>query len=195
MSNVKILSEIGFAAKAKQNARNVLDAKGRLCRVQPAFFFDPNSQKQKESAVAWTGKVDKHIAQKTTKWLGYINDYESEWVRNPQLDHIDQYVTIRPNTPMDNLYLDDIDVRMEGGRAYKVYNADDDTYFDVREDQMLQAILKYGIQPGGKIGGKWVFAMNHTQMKCFLEDGNEYKLALATAAKPSKLSTKKKKTK
>lgn len=40
---------------------------------------------------------------------------------------------------------------------------------------MIQAIIKYGIQPGGIIGGEWVWAMNHTQSKCYLVDSDEYK--------------------
>lgn len=184
MSNIKILKEVGLASKKSTRAVN------STVEIKPTFFFDPESQKAKESAVNWAGFVQKQIAVESTRWSKYMKAFETDWIRNPELDNIDKYVTVRPNTPMDNLYLDDIDLRMEGGRAYKVYNADDMTYFDIREDQMLQAILKYGIQAGGKLGGKWIFAKNHTQMKCFLEDGKEYQEALKITAKSNTIGTK-----
>lgn len=79
---------------------------------------------------------------------------------------------------MRNLRFLDIDTRLEGGRAYKVADPATNAVFDLREDQVAQAILKYGIAPGGIIGGEWVWAMNHNQPKCYLVDGSEYQAML-----------------
>ena len=184
---IKILSTVGIASRPAHKLVN--SAKF----VKPSFIFNPNSQKHTESAVIWAELISPYVYTKTTKWISWLNEFEVDAERNPALDNASSYATVRPNTHMKNLYLDNIDVRMENGRAYKVYNDDDDTYFDIREDQMLQAILKYGIQPGGKIGGEWIFALNHTQMKCYLVDGKEYKEALA--ANISNISTGIKRTK
>ena len=149
MANIKILAEVGYASQ------KLISVSGTKKQVKPTYFYDPSSKNQEQSALDWAqGRVYSHNATPNAKAL------------------------VRPNIPMSNLYLCDINVRMEGGRAYKVYNADDMTYFDVREDQMIQAILKYGIQAGGKIGGEWIWALNHTQMKCFLVDSVEYQHAL-----------------
>ncbi len=194
-SSVKILSEIGLASSQDQeNAVHLKDPQtGQLLQIKPTFIFNPQSQANKETAIAWSGKIPKTVGVKSNRWCKYSKDYEYDYVRNPDMDDpvkVSNAVTIRPNTPMNNLYLDDIDVRMEGGRAYKVCNMDDGTYFDIREDQILQAILKYGIQPGGKIGGSWVFAINHTQMKCYLEDGKEYQEALLENQKKIQIGQK-----
>lgn len=114
--------------------------------VLPTYFCDPSSEAQKNGALRW------------------VKTYQGA---QPQFH-------TRPNTPMTNLWLEGIESRYNGGRAYKVLNKDDWNYFDIREDQMVQAIQKYGIAPGGKIGGSWVFAMNGTQCKCFLTDSKEY---------------------
>jgi len=150
----KIITDIGLA----QRPVNPSSA-----GYQETFYFDATSAKQQAAAIKWAD----------VSWIKNIrspyNWYPSS-VGSPQpIQSI-----IRPNKPMTGLVLTDIDVRMEGGRAYKVINPADNSLFDIREDQMLQAILKYGIQPGGLIGGEWVWGYNHVQIKCYLTDSTEY---------------------
>lgn len=161
LMTVKLITDLGYAI---HNVSKTSQFHG--ITVHPTFFFDSSSERQKASAETWAGGNQ-------MVWTGsrYIPDSSN----NPS-------TKVRPNVPMTNLWLDNLETRMEGGRAYKVINKDDMTYFDVREDQMLQAILKHGIQAGGKIGGEWVFAMNGTQCKCFLVDGAEYQEAVARVA-------------
>jgi hypothetical protein len=158
---IKLIPELGVAINC-----NSITSTFHGITVHPTFFFDASSERQRVTAEAWAGG-NKMI------WTGskYIPDTASITPSK-----------VRQNVPMNNLWLDNLESRMEGGRAYKVINKDDMTYFDVREDQMLQAILKYGIQAGGKIGGEWIFAMNGTQCKCFLTDSTEYQEALSKAA-------------
>ncbi len=158
---IKLIADLGYAVNCKPTTSTF-----HGITVYPTFFFDNASMRQKASAETWAGG-NKVI------WTG--SRYIPDTANNPSSK-------VRPNVPMTNLWLDNLETRMEGGRAYKVINKDDFTYFDVREDQMLQAILKYGIQAGGKIGGSWVFAMNGTQCKCFLVDGKEYQEAVARSA-------------
>lgn len=149
---VKLITDLGYAI---HNVSKTSQFHG--VTVYPTFFFDSSSERQRDSAEVWAS-YRLHVS-------------------SPRVQ-----AQMRPNTPMSNLWLDNLEQRMEGGRAYKVINKDDFTYFDVREDQMLQAILKHGIQAGGKIGGEWVFAMNGTQCKCFLVDSKEYQEVLARVA-------------
>lgn len=149
---IKLITDLGYAIHSVSKTSQFHGV-----TVYPTFFFDSSSERQRESAEVWAS-YRLHVS-------------------SPRVQ-----AQMRPNTPMSNLWLDNLEQRMEGGRAYKVINKDDMTYFDVREDQMLQAILKHGIQAGGKIGGEWVFAMNGTQCKCFLVDSKEYQEALARVA-------------
>jgi len=159
----KILHKVGLA---QQPINHNITSTG----PQSTFYFDPDSVKQRETAVKWADVV--WTFQPPSRYhpngLWYL---ETPPTSNGSTGYTP---IVRANKPMTGLILTDIDVRMEGGRAYKVINPTDNSLFDIREDQMLQAILKNGIQAGGLIGGEWVWAMNHTQIKCYLVDGKEY---------------------
>jgi hypothetical protein len=165
----KILHKVGLA---QQPINYNITSTG----PQGTWYFDPDSVKQKESAIAWADRV----------WV--LSQWGNWYLDNvPTSNGSTGYTPIvRANKPMTGLILTDIDVRMEGGRAYKVINpSDNNSLFDIREEQMLQAIIKYGIQAGGLIGGEWVWAMNHTQMKCYLVDSTEYLDMLAEHKLPA----------
>jgi hypothetical protein len=134
---------------------------------QGTFFFDAESTKQRETAIKWADVVWNF----QQPYHYYPNGY---WYLTDAPTPTGYTPIVRRNTPMKGLVLVDLDVRGEGGRAYKVMNPADNSLFDIREDQMMQAIMKYGIRAGGLIGGEWVWAMNHTQIKCYLVDGKEY---------------------
>ena len=145
----KIITDIGLAQRPVNPSSP---------GYQETFYFDPTSAKQQASAITWAD----------VSW----NTHFGIWCAFPSSTGLQPI--IRPNKPINGLVLTDIDMRMEGGRAYKVINPADNSLFDIREDQMLQAILKYGIQPGGLIGGEWVWGYNHVQIKCYLTDSTEY---------------------
>lgn len=156
----KILYKVGFA---QQPADPTTGIKG-------TYYFNPDSIKQKESAQSWADVIWQFEPPDPNYWpQGYWTTIH----QNTPLMALPQ-PAIRDNKPMKNLVLLNIEQRLEGGRAYKVKNPAENSIFDIREDQMIEAILKYGIQPGGLIGGEWVWAMNHTQIKCYLVDSKEY---------------------
>ena len=156
MTNIKILHEVGFV-KQITNPYAPSD-------IRSAFYFDPSSKRQESSAIKWAN-VD---------WIYNPNNKLSPYFATPAINSSDIPPIVRPNYFMEGLVLRNLETRAEGGRAYKVVYPQDETLFDIREDQMLQAILLHGVEKGGKIGGKWVWAMNHTQPKCFLADSEEY---------------------
>lgn len=154
----KLLPQVGLA---KQPA-SPLNPSG----PSGGFFFDPSSVAQTRTAAGWADKV----------WTHDHHYYKGRWVlvSSRTSTPVSSIVQTIPNVPMKNLRFLDIDTRLEGGRAYKVTDPVTNSVFDLREDQVAQAILKYGIAPGGVIGGEWVWAMNHNQIKCYLLDGKEY---------------------
>jgi hypothetical protein len=158
----KLLSQVGLA---KQPA-SPLNPSG----PSGGFFFDPSSVAQARSAAEWADKV----------WTQDHHYCKGSWVlvSSRTSTPVSSIVQTIPKVPMKNLRFLDIDTRLEGGRAYKVVDSVTNAVFDVREDQVAQAILKYGIAPDGIIGGEWVWAMNHNQPKCYLVDGVEYQAML-----------------
>jgi hypothetical protein len=84
-------------------------------------------------------------------WAGGINCIEIE----------------RDNVPMKNLKILSLEHRGEGGRAYKT--VDEDGYrFDLREDELVECMEKYGIDKGSILKGEFVFAKVAAQMKVIL---------------------------
>ena len=72
------------------------------------------------------------------------------------------------NEPFDNLRVITLEIRDQGGRAYKVVADIGDKknlYFDLREDVLLDIIYNIGIQPNGLISGQFIFAKVGAQMK------------------------------
>lgn len=70
----------------------------------------------------------------------------------------------RENTPLKNIKIVDLEIRSQGGRAYKVL-IDDKYFVDLREDILLDLILTEGIEKGGKINGEYIWAKVKSQMK------------------------------
>jgi len=119
-------------------------------QVIPVYFTDAASEKAVESAKEWS-------SQQTNKGLAIAH--------------------VRENTPMKDLTFDYIEERGLGGRAIKVFDLQG-FYFDLQEDQFEQSILKYGMKPGGLLGGEWVVSRNGTQTKILLVGSEEYKEAV-----------------
>jgi hypothetical protein len=68
--------------------------------------------------------------------------------------------TFPPSVEIDNTprkyRIVNLESRGNGGRAYKVAD-DENRYFDLREDVLLDAMLEVGIEPGGKLAGEYVW--------------------------------------
>lgn len=94
--------------------------------------------------------------------------------------------TERKNTPI-SITMCGLEHRREGGRAYKVVT-DDGHFFDLREDVLLEAMLSQGVRKGGKLGGKYVWAVIGSQRKLVRHKSELYK-DLLEASKRRKLVT------
>lgn len=67
------------------------------------------------------------------------------------------------NVPVNNVRILSLEERGNGGRAYKaiIHNY----YVDLREDVLMDTVLKVGIEPGGILKGEYVWAKMGSQMK------------------------------
>ena len=86
-----------------------------------------------------------------------------------------QYVPeefVRDNEPIA-LTIIDLDVRSQGGRAYKVID-NDMRRFDLREDQVVEVMKLRGIEPGGKVPGTFVWGIVGSQVKLVVVGGELY---------------------
>jgi len=70
----------------------------------------------------------------------------------------------RENTPIEGIKVVALEVRGQGGRAYKVLTPDG-FYFDLREDVLLDVMQTIGIDPGGILRGQFIWAKVGAEMK------------------------------
>lgn len=93
----------------------------------------------------------------------------------------------RENKPTAGYRILDLDVRSEGGRAYKVVSPYGE-YVDLREDVLLDTIREVGISPGGVLNGEFIFATVGSQMKLVRVGSDLHKsLVEATANRGQKI--------
>ena len=95
------------------------------------------------------------------------------------------------NVPVSAI-LESLEIRGEGGRAYKVRVPElSNLYFDLREDQLMATILEAGIEKGGLLKGKYVFGVAGSQMKLILVGSQLHKnMILSTKERGKKKLTK-----
>lgn len=103
----------------------------------------------------------KSAAQTAARWSGQKSDVE---------------IVQLPNEPF-TVQIIGIDVRSEGGRAFKVID-EHNRMFDLREDQLLSAIQNHGISPGGYIKGKFVWGTWESQTRLVLVGGDMHQTML-----------------
>jgi hypothetical protein len=117
---------------------NVDDQTATKIIVKPTFPADADNPKSVETGIKWGS--------------GYQNKNKTP-------------TTItRPNDPITNIRIVGLEIRSEGGRAYKVL-LDGDLYVDLREDVLLDTMIQEGISKGGVLRGSFIWARVGSQMK------------------------------
>lgn len=93
------------------------------------------------------------------------------WAERGHYDHIAKvHVTYKhsidevENKPFTGVKVLSLEERGNGGRAYKV-TINDKYYVDLREDVMMDTILRVGISPGGILNGEFIWAKLGRDMK------------------------------
>jgi hypothetical protein len=93
-------------------------------------------------------------------------------------------ISTRKNDPIAGVRVIMLEKRGEGGRAYKVITPDG-FYFDLREDVLLDTMLREGIEKNGVLGGTFIWGYIGSQMK-LVRVGSELHNALKVANENSK---------
>lgn len=141
---VTYISSGQISVQAQWDDIEDLNTKGTM--VTPAFVSDASNETTLETGRTW--------AQNRLPW-----DYKS----NKQIGHDINEVTFE-NTPRSGYKIVNLEIRSEGGRAYKIISPDG-YYFDLREDVLLDTMLKCGIKEGGELVGEFLWAKVGSQMK------------------------------
>lgn len=169
-STGRLLEEVAYCMRKPCKATNIINEK---IEVRDTFPYNPDSKTAPVTAERWADQ---------TPW-------SAEKTYTPE-------VIVRDNEPF-SLTITDLDVRSEGGRAYKVIDADN-RRFDLREDQVLEVMKRVGIQPRGVVPGEFVWGIVgsqvrlvlvggdlHTSMVMQLNDKKSFELAQAAGLTPT----------
>lgn len=116
--------------------------------VTPAFVADADNEKSIKTGAAWAQNrcVVWDANTRASKTIAVVQKVQRE------------------NQPLENLRVIGLEIRGEGGRAYKALTPDG-FYFDLREDVLLETMLSKGIQPGGVLAGRYIWARVGSEMK------------------------------
>lgn len=160
-SDAKVFDEVAYVSQKPRKLKTLL---GDDLNVHPTFAYNPKSKTAPETAMRWA------------KY--YTTDKEYEPV-----------VTTTQNHPFQ-ITIVDIDVRAEGGRAYKVVD-NQGWLFDLREDQIIDVVAQCGIQPGGVIPATFVWGNLGSATRLLLVGGKIYNAAMERAEKVKTSTTMK----
>lgn len=127
--------------------------------VIPAFVCESNNARALATAVSWAERARSY----------YDNDLKQTVKKSDPV-----VKEIRKNLPMNGLRVVALEERGNGGRAYKVVSPDN-YYFDLREDVMLDTMIKAGLREGGHLNGEFIWARVHSTMKIVRIGSDLYK--------------------
>jgi hypothetical protein len=111
--------------------------------------YDDNNNDKENVLPAFPIETGNKSSEKTAK----------KWTRN----NTDGVLHIFKNEPIKNVRVLSLESRGEGGRAYKALI--DRFYIDLREDVLMDTILKSGISKGGILGGDYIWVKINSQIK------------------------------
>ena len=136
-----LLEQVAYQIREPSKITNL---EGEVISVRDTFAYNPNSDTASETAKRWASGY-------------YGKKCKSEFI-------------IQANSPF-SVTITDLDVRGEGGRAYKVVDKEG-RQFDLREDQILEVMKRVGINPGGQIPGLFVWGVAGSQIRLVLVGGD-----------------------
>jgi len=125
------------------------DINGDSITSVPTFPYNPESKTQPTTAKRWA----------TSGWMIGGAKFVA-----PEVEFNNDPFSVR---------IIALDKRAEGGRAYKVID-DQGRKFDLREDQLMEAIRLGGIEAGGQIIGGFVWGIRGSQMTLTFHGGRLY---------------------
>lgn len=141
-SKMRLLDSVGYVSRALSKIKNVL---GEDITVADTFPYNPDSKSSPKTADKWA--------------RGYSH---SKNFVPPTLTRI--------NEPFE-ITIVALDIRSQGGRAYKVVDAFN-RQFDLREDEIMDIIKYCGINPGGNVPGTFVWGVLGSAVRLVLVGGD-----------------------
>lgn len=136
----KLLEQVAYVSRKPFILK---DLHGNDVEVRDTFPYNPESKTAPDTAMSW--------ALTRSRW------------ELPKFEDPKPEVMILPNAPF-KVKITSLEFRSEGGRAYKVID-EQFRRFDLREDQLLEALRDFGIEPGGGIDGTFVWGVSGSQVK------------------------------
>lgn len=130
--------------------------------VFPVYVSDSSNSKTLATGRAWA-------KQNATTWNG----------KKQVTRELPPEVT-RKNEPFTGVHVVGLDVRMNGGRAWKCVIDEGKYYVDLREDNLLDVMRTEGISKGGYLNGEFIWARIGTEMK-LIRVGSEIHTAVLAA--------------
>lgn len=146
---MRLLDRICYLSREPVKAK---DLRGNEITVADTFPYNPESKTAPDTARRWADN---------TRW---------DHVARQQVKGPDPVFVERANEPF-TITITDLDVRSEGGRAYKAVD-EEGRRFDLREDQVLEIFCHTGILPGGAVPGEFVWGVLGSQMRMVLVGGD-----------------------
>jgi hypothetical protein len=163
-----ILKKICYLSKPKDWSTNLA---GEKIEVSDTFPYNPESKTSPSTAMQWA--------------KGYHYYYAAKDGTPPPPDPVPIELD---NVPFEVTIIDLL-VRSEGGRAYKVVDREN-RLFDMREDQLVEAITFCGVSPGGKIPGKFVWATVASTTRMVLVGGKLHDSIVRSQEEKENIKTK-----
>lgn len=143
----RLLDRVCYLSAPTVKAR---DIRGNQISVRDTFPYNPDSKTAPETAKRWVSNAANSFRRTKSSKKG------PEPVE-------------RANDPF-SITIIDLDVRSEGGRAYKVID-DENRRFDLREDQVIETLRNVGVNAGGKVPGQFVWGILGSQVRMVLVGG------------------------
>lgn len=168
-NNCRLYKKINYYVRSPVKAKDLNGAEIEVCDT---FAYNPESKTAGETAKRW---AENH----RSVWVDdkYVHEQST-----PELIELD-------NQPFE-VRLIDLVVRNEGGRAYKVIDSEN-RRFDLREDQLVDAIRLCGIEAGGKLLGKFVWGSFSSQTRLTLVGGELHNEMIKVAAQDAEIAKRK----
>jgi len=160
--SVIIPKKLKIFIKAGTQVHRTVSGQKQMVFVKKAFATDFDKPKTHETAERWA--KSRRYVDKTKRGFEVVD---------------------KDNKPFEGLKIYNIEVRSEGGRAYKVQTTEG-WCFDCREDCILDTIMEDGIDAGGRMNGKYVWVKDSSQMKITRVGSELYQEAQKDMAKIKK---------
>lgn len=153
----RMIDKVCYVSRARSTSHDLSGSE--IKDVLETFAYNPESKTVPKTAERWASQSHYYTPKRGKQHVPIVET--------------------RDNVPFE-VTITDLDVRTEGGRAYKVMDSER-RLFDMREDQIMDAIHKFGILPGGRVPVPVVWGIAGSTLKLAIVGGTLYEEMLKNA--------------